>query len=83
MEKLREFSWLFKSSLFVVAYAVIALVVYDIVAEIHIQTTRTLFTSIDHAIPFISAFVVPICLYLLSVHNLHARIFCIRKTAEN
>jgi len=59
MEKLREFSWLFKSSLFVVAYAVIALVVYDIVAEIHIQPPRTLFTSIDHAIPFISAFVVP------------------------
>ena len=58
MEKLREFSWLFKSSLFVVAYAVIALVVYDIVAEIHIQPPRTLFTSIDHAIPFISAFVV-------------------------
>lgn len=59
MERLKEFGWLVKSSLFVVAYAVIALIVYDIVAEIHIQPPRTLFTPIDHAIPFISAFAVP------------------------
>jgi len=59
MEKLKEFGWLFKSSIFVVAYAVIALVVYDIVAEIHIQPPRTLFTPIDHVISFILFFVVP------------------------
>jgi len=59
MEMFKELSWLFKSSLFVIVYAVIALVVYDIIAEIHIQPPRTLFTSIDRVIPFISVFVVP------------------------
>jgi len=83
MEMLKELGWLFKSSLFVIVYAVIALVVYDIIAEIHIQPPRTLFTSIDRVIPFISVFRRSIRLYLLSVHNFHARVFCVRKTAEN
>lgn len=55
---LREYFWLLKAFGYIVVYAIIAIVLYSYVAAHSIRPPTTLFTPIDHSIPFISAFAI-------------------------
>jgi len=57
-ELLKKWGWFIKNSLLIVAYAVVALPLYHLVAEIHIREPTTLFTPIDYMIPFVSFFAI-------------------------
>jgi len=57
---LGEWAWFIKNSILIVIYAIVALHLYDVIAEISVQLHEptTLFTPIDHLVPFISAFAI-------------------------
>ncbi len=57
-ESLKSNIWLFKGFLFSIIYYVVAVMLYHVVAEIHIQEPKTLFSPIDYLIPFIPFFVI-------------------------
>jgi len=58
-ENEKNWFWIVKNTIFIIIYGIVATLGYSTVAEIHIQEPRTLFTPLDHAIPFVSAFVIP------------------------
>lgn len=49
--KLGENFWVIRNTLFIIIYAVLALFVYDLVAEFHIREPTHLFTPLDYSIP--------------------------------
>ncbi|MEX0568345.1 MAG: phosphatase PAP2 family protein [Candidatus Njordarchaeota archaeon] len=57
MDMLRKY-WYIKNTMYIVLYALIALFLYDVVAEIHIREPTTLFTPLDDLIGFNSFFVI-------------------------
>ena len=56
---IKNWFWLIKNSIGVVLYGIITVVLYVIIADIHIQPPITLFTAVDYMIPFVSIFVIP------------------------
>ena len=55
---MKDIKWLFKSIIYIIIYALLAVPGYELVSKIHLQEPITLFSPIDYQIPFISAFAI-------------------------